>query len=100
MDPSRLQCLTDLGFQLIPLPNVAKHFALERDGFVALVSVRDEQLGEAGAPGLLTENGFAAFVWRGAEAWFVAHGYERRASAEEVDGIRRFGQDLKSALAG
>lgn len=83
---------------MIPLPNVSNHFALERDGFVALVSVRDEELREAGAPGLLTENGFAALLWRGAEPWFVARGYERRAEANEVEAIRRFGQDLKSAF--
>jgi hypothetical protein len=97
MDTSRLQRLLDLGFQMIPLPNVSNHFALERDGFVALVRVRGDEMGETGAPGLLTESGFAALVWRGAEAWFAGRGYERRAEAEEVEAIRRFGRDLKSA---
>jgi hypothetical protein len=98
MDPSRAQHLVDLGFQLIPLPNISKHVALERDGFVSLVSVRDDDFGESGAPGLLTENGFAAMIWRGTEAFFVARGFERRATVSEIETIRRFNEDLKSAL--
>jgi len=98
MDPSRAQCLVDLGFQLIPLPNISNHVALERDGFVSLVTVRDEDFGEAGAPGLLTGNGFAAMIWRGDKAFFVAKGFERQATVSEIETIRRFNEDLKSAL--
>ena len=98
MDLSRLERLADLGFQIVALPNAGRHLALERDGFAALVSMKGEEFGEDGAPGLLTEGGFAALVWRGENAWFVARGFERPATGEEVDAIRRFGEDVKSAL--
>ena len=100
MDPVRAQRLVDLGFQVIPLPNISNHVALERDGFVSLVAVKDGGLGESGAPGLLTENGFAAMIWRGGDAFFVAKGFERQATVSEIDSIRRFNDDLKSALSG
>ncbi len=98
MDAARAQRLVDLGFQLVPLPQIANHAALERDGFVSLVTVVENGLGAAGAPGLLTESGFAALVWRGTDAFFVAKGFERRATPAEVEAIRRFQDDLKFAL--
>jgi hypothetical protein len=98
MDPSRAQRLVDLGFQVIPLPNISNHVALERNGFVSLVTVKDEDFGETGAPGLLTDNGFAAMIWRGDDAFFVAKGFERQATVSEIEAIHRFNDDLKSAL--
>ncbi len=100
MDASRAQRIADLGFQLVPLPDISNHVALERDGFVSLVTVSGEDLGESGAPGLLTENGFAAMIWRGSDAFFVAKGFERRATVSEIEAIRRFDDDLKTALRG
>jgi hypothetical protein len=100
MDASQLQRLTDLGFQLVPLPDISHHFALERDGFVALVTLKGGEIGESGAPGLLTEYGFAALVWRESEPWFVSKGFERRATGNEVQTIRQFGHDLNSVVRG
>ena len=99
MDIARLERLAAGGFQILPLPGVSTHFAIERDGFVALAPRREDDFGEPGAPGLLTEAGFAAMIWRGPEAWFVARGFERLAEVGEVEGIRRFDADLKQALA-
>ena len=80
------------------MPNISNHVAIERNGFVSLVTVKDEDFGETGAPGLLTDNGFAAMIWRGDEAFFVAKGFERQATVSEVEAVRRFDDDLKSAL--
>jgi hypothetical protein len=52
-----------------------------------------------GSSGTMTESGFAYLVWREERAFLVAHGgTETAASSEEVDAIRRFSADLKTAL--
>jgi hypothetical protein len=98
-----LEKLADAGIQLIPA-EIASHFILERDGFVAFVERRAEPaespFGNIGAPGLMTERGFGALIWRGDQAFFVGKGFEQPASPEEVQKIRAFASDLKHALAG
>jgi len=83
---------------MLPAVEIANHFVFERDGFVALVERRAAGFGGIGAAGLLTEKGVAPLMLRGGEAFFVAKGFEQRASVEEVEQIRRFQADLKSAL--
>lgn len=86
---------------LIPAAEITTHFIFERDGFVALVERKEEGFGNIGAPGLLIEKtgGFAALVWRGADdPWFVARGFEQRATDEQVATLRRFDRDLRDAL--
>ena len=52
-----------------------------------------------GSSGLMTEGGFAYLVWRENRAWLVSHGgSEMPASEEQVEAIRRFSGDLKTAL--
>jgi hypothetical protein len=79
---------------------ITTHFLFVRGGFVSLVERRDKGFGNVGAPGLMIEQGFAALVWRGGEAFFVGKGYERRAEADEVAALRAFDQDLRSCLGG
>jgi hypothetical protein len=93
-----LHRLLELKFQLIPAAEVGTHFIFERDGFVALVERKGDEFGNIGAPGLLCDQGFAALVWRAGEPWFVARGFEQRASTDQVEAIRQFGKDLKAAL--
>ena len=93
----QLERLAAAGIQLIPV-EVTSHFVVQRDGFVAFVERCEQALGNIGAPGLMTERGFAALVWRGDRAFFVAKGFEQVASAEEVEKIRAFADDLVSAL--
>ena len=93
-----LEKLLAANIQIIPA-EITSHFILERDGFVAFVERRDEAFGNIGAPGLMTEHGFAALVWRGDQAFFIAKGFEQLASPEQVQKIRAFGTDLKNALA-
>jgi len=93
----KLERLAAAGIQIIPA-EIASHFILERDGFVAFVERREESFGNIGAPGLMTEKGFAALIWRGDQAFFVARGFEQQASSEQVEKIRAFASDLNKAL--
>ena len=92
-----LEKLAAAGIQIIPA-EITSHFILERDGFVAFVERREDAFGNVGAPGLMTEQGFAAFVWRGSQGFFVRKGFEQPASPEQVRKMRAFASDLASAL--
>ena len=86
---------TARGIQIIPA-EIASHFILERDGFVCLRRApRRHDFGNIGAPGLMTERGFAALIWRGDQAFFVGKGFEQPASAEQVQKLRAFAADLE-----
>jgi hypothetical protein len=97
-----IEKLAAAGIQLVPA-EIASHFIFERDGFVAFVERRAEPaenpFGNIGSPGLMTERGFAALVWRGDQAVFVGKGFEQPASAEQVQTIRAFASDLTNALS-
>lgn len=86
--------------QIIPTPELSTHFLFERDGFVSLVERSANGFAKSGAPGLLTEQGIAQLVWRKELAYFVTKGFERQASAQEVDQLRHFSRDLSNALKG
>jgi hypothetical protein len=62
---ARLEKLAAAGIEIIPA-EIASHFILARDGFVAFVERRENDFGNIGAPGLMTERGFA--LCSGAEA--------------------------------
>jgi hypothetical protein len=52
-----------------------------------------------GSSGLMTESGLAYLVWREQRAYLATHGgAERPASAEQVEAISRFSEDLKNAF--
>jgi len=91
--------LAAAGIELLPA-EVTTHFLFVRDGFVSLVERRDKGFGSVGAAGLMVESGYAALLWRGGESFFVGKGFERRATAEEVTGLRRFEADLRASLDG
>jgi hypothetical protein len=89
--------LVAAGIQIVPA-EMTSHFILEREGFVTLVERRGASFGNIGAPGLMTERGFAALIWRGDQAFFAGKGFEQPASADEVQKIRAFATDLANAL--
>jgi len=93
-----LQRLIDANIQLLPTTQITTHFVFERDGFVSLVERKPDGFGRVGAPGLLSEKGFAALIWRGENAFFVGKGTEQPATPAEVDRIRKFAADLELAL--
>jgi hypothetical protein len=94
-----LEKLLAVGIQIVPA-DLTSHFILERGGFVAFVERRENAFGNIGAPGLMTERGFGALVWRGDHAFFVSKGFEQIATPEQVQALRRFGSDLEEALGG
>lgn len=91
--------LVNANIQLLPLPEIETHFVFERDGFIALVERREHGFGRVGTAGLLTEKGIAPLVWRETSAYFVAKGFEQRASEIEIELLRSFQKDLDAALA-
>jgi hypothetical protein len=93
-----LERLAAASIRIVPALDLTRHFLLERNGVVALVERSGDGFGKPGAPGLLTERGFAALVWRGDEAWFIAKGLEQPAKPEQVAELRRFADDLRQAL--
>ena len=95
----KLERLAAAGIQIIPM-EITSHFVLERDGFVSFVERRDDAFGNIGAPGLMTEKGYAALIRRGDQAFFAGKGFEQPASSEQVEKIRAFASDLENALKG
>lgn len=99
-----LERLAAAQFELIPVA-LSKHYVFGRGGYAALVEKTETApgtagFGQVGAGGLVTERGLAMLVWRGPEAFFVLHEFEQRATAEQVDDLRRFQHDLRAALGG
>ncbi len=93
-----LEELVKHGIQLLPAIELTTHFVFERDGFIALVERRKNGFGNTGAPGILCQQGMALLIWRAGRAYFVAKGFEREATSEEVQKLRSFGEDLKKSL--
>lgn len=88
---TRLESLAAAGFQVVPA-DITSHFIVERDGFVAFIERRENNFGNIGSPGCMTQRGFAALVWRGEQAFFVGKGFEQPATAEEIQRLRTFGR--------
>jgi len=61
----KLERLAAAGIQLLPAVEITTHYVFERDGYVALVERTAEGFGGVGSAGILTGNGFAAWVQRG-----------------------------------
>ncbi|HLH00621.1 MAG TPA: hypothetical protein VKX49_30225 [Bryobacteraceae bacterium] len=95
---ARLERMAAAGFQIVPA-EITSHFIVERGGFVVFVERRGDDFGNMGAPGLLTERGFAALVWRGSQGFFVGKGFEQPATGDQVREIRAFASDLAVALS-
>lgn len=100
MIEDKLSRLAAAGIQFIPVAELSRHLLVERDGFAALVERKEAGFGNIGAAGLATARGLAPLTWREDKPYFVAKGFEQPATAEQVDQIRRFEQDLRAALAG
>lgn len=96
-----LERLAAASIELVPVSDLARHFVFTRDGFVALVERTPAGgFGPIGSSGMLSDRGFAALIWRGEQAFFVAKGFEQAATAEQVATLRAFSRDLEQALSG
>ena len=71
-----------------------------RDGCLAMVPRTEDMQGfEAiGSTGLSLDQGLAYLVWRNEAAFLVGQGFEVAAAVEQIDHIRQFSADLKTAL--
>jgi len=95
---AKLERILAARIELVPDLDITTHYVFSRDGFAALVEKRDGQFGNVGAPGLVTEKGFAALMWRGKQGVFVGRGFELMATEDQVASIRAFDRDLNEAL--
>jgi hypothetical protein len=87
-----------LGIQILPVPEIASHFVLERKGCVVLVERREDGFGAAGSPGALSEKGFAALVQRDGRDWFIGRNESREATDAEASEARGLYRDLREIL--
>ena len=102
MSPELLQKLERLqgaNIELVPFNAMINHYLLARGGFVALVEKVPRGFGKIGAPGIMTEKGFACLVWRASQAFFVTKGFDQQATIEHIEALRVFSADLHQALA-
>lgn len=95
---AKLERVLAARIELVPDIQITTHYVFARDGFASLVEKRAGGFGNIGAPGLVTESGFAALLWRDGMGVFVGRGFEVPATAEQVEQIRAFDKDLNEAL--
>ncbi|MBI2686382.1 MAG: hypothetical protein HYX27_08705 [Acidobacteria bacterium] len=95
---ARLERVLAARIELVPDINITTHYVFARDGFASLVEKRDGGFGNIGTPGLITEQGFAALLWREGNGVFVGRGFELPATQKQIDSIRAFDRDLNEAL--
>jgi hypothetical protein len=82
--------LEDLGIRkMVEGPSVSLYV---RGNCVAAVG------GTQGSTGLMTDQGLAYLVWRDGVALLASKGVETPATAQQVEEIRQFTEDLKSTL--
>lgn len=96
MNPAIADRLASLQIQV--LAEADKHFLLARDTCVVLVERTAAGIGSIGSTGMMTEAGLAYLVWREGRAVLVGKGGESPADDAQVDAVRRFSEDLESAL--
>jgi len=59
----------------------------------------DNQGINQGSTGMMTEQGLAYLVWRDGQPYLAAKGGETPATPEQVEAIRKFSEDLSTALS-
>lgn len=96
---AKLERVLAARIELVPDLKISSHYVFTRDGFAALVERRETGFGNIGAPGIVTEQGFAALVWQQERPVFQGRGFAHEATAEQVESLRAFDQDLRAALA-
>lgn len=72
------------------------HYLLTRDDLIVLL---DRTTNTQGSTGILTGEGLAYLIWRDGQAYLKSKTAEIPATEEQVAAIRRFSQDIQSALS-
>ena len=97
MTPEIAARLDALGIGLMAEAKDYSIFA--RGECLALVQHGDSGFLSLGSSGMMTEKGLAYLVWRDGNPMLVAREGEVSAEAGQVEQIRKFSGDLKSALS-
>lgn len=71
-----------------------------RGACVAMVHFTQPGEASIGSCGVMTENGLAYLVWREGRPLLISKGAEKPATAEQLEALRRFAEDLKALLQG
>jgi hypothetical protein len=74
------------------------HCLFVRGDVCALALRAGDGFGSIGSTGIVTEGGPAYLTWRGGTAILSSKGGEAPAEPAQVERIRRFSEDLKTAL--
>jgi hypothetical protein len=77
------------------------------EGPVVSIYVRDNCIAAVGSTpgsnqgstGMMTEQGLAYLVWRDGQPFLAAKGSETPATSEQVETMRKFSEDLNTALS-
>ena len=85
-------------FEIRLMAEAKSYLMFAREECLALVEHGESGFTSLGSSGMMTENGLAYLVWRGGDPLLVAKGSEVPANADQVEKIRKFSGDLKSAL--
>ncbi len=96
---AQLERIASSGIQILPVPEIASHFVLERNGCVVLVERREDGFGAIGSPGSLSAKGYSALVLRDGKDWFIGKNESREAMEAEAAEARRLYRDLREILA-
>jgi len=83
--------LDDLNIRLMVEGPTVSIYA--RDNCMAAVG------GTQGSTGMMTEQGLAYLVWRDGQPYLASKGGETPATLQQVETIRKFSEDLKTALS-
>ena len=75
------------------------HLMLVRGECMVLVERKPAGLGSIGSTGLMTAGGLAFLVWREGREYLSAKGSAVEASDAQVEAVRAFSADVKTALA-
>ncbi len=73
------------------------HFVfVARDRFAALLEHRNGRIVRIGTSGIVTAHGLGMLMWRGEAPRVVSKGLDRAATAEEVESLRQFSNDIQA----
>jgi hypothetical protein len=95
---AQLERIASSSIQILPVPEIASHFVLERNGCAVLVERRENGFGAIGSPGSLSDKGFSALVQRDGRDWFIGKNELRAATESEAAEARRLYRDLREIL--
>lgn len=94
-----LQALVSRGFELVHFPLFAACIGVKKYGCAALLQPKaGGQLRLAAPPSYLIEGNISALVQRGGERWFVWKSRQVEATAERLEALRQFEDELRRLL--